>query len=59
MTIPTDRSIGRHAIPGGNGTFRARLLETIAQNILDLGDALIERCMAESGLTRAVAPSPT
>ena len=31
---------------------RAVLLETIAQNILDLGDELIERCMAETGLPR-------
>lgn len=31
---------------------RATLLETIAQNILDLGDALVERVMAESGLPR-------
>jgi NADP-dependent aldehyde dehydrogenase len=29
---------------------RATFLETIAQNILDLGDALIEAAMAESGL---------
>ncbi|TFI58507.1 aldehyde dehydrogenase (NADP(+)) [Sphingomonas parva] len=32
---------------------RARFLETIAQNILDIGDALIERAMAETGLPRA------
>lgn len=32
---------------------RARFVETIAQNILDLGDALVERCVAESGLPRA------
>ena len=32
---------------------RARFLETVAQNILDLGDALIERAMAETGLPRA------
>jgi 2,5-dioxopentanoate dehydrogenase len=32
---------------------RAVFLETIAQNILELGDALIERAMAESGLPRA------
>ncbi|HEX8193041.1 MAG TPA: aldehyde dehydrogenase (NADP(+)) [Allosphingosinicella sp.] len=32
---------------------RARLLEGIAQNILDLGDRLVERVMAESGLPRA------
>ncbi|HEY3598622.1 MAG TPA: aldehyde dehydrogenase (NADP(+)) [Paraburkholderia sp.] len=32
---------------------RARLLETIAQNILDLGDALLERASAESGLPLA------
>jgi 2,5-dioxopentanoate dehydrogenase len=32
---------------------RARFLEAIAQNILDLGDALIERCMTETGLPRA------
>ncbi|WP_322012378.1 aldehyde dehydrogenase (NADP(+)) [Paraburkholderia sp. J12] len=32
---------------------RARFLEAIAQNILDLGDTLIERCMAETGLPRA------
>jgi NADP-dependent aldehyde dehydrogenase len=31
---------------------RARLLEAIAQGILDLGDALVERVMAESGLPR-------
>ncbi|HEX8412983.1 MAG TPA: aldehyde dehydrogenase family protein, partial [Sphingomicrobium sp.] len=31
---------------------RAKLLESIAQNILDLGDELVERCMAESGLPR-------
>lgn len=32
---------------------RAAFLEAIAQNILDLGDTLIERCVAESGLPRA------
>ena len=32
---------------------RAQFLETIAQNILDLGDDLIERCVTESGLPRA------
>jgi 2,5-dioxopentanoate dehydrogenase len=31
---------------------RAKFLETIAQNILDIGDDLIERCMMESGLPR-------
>jgi NADP-dependent aldehyde dehydrogenase len=31
---------------------RARFLEAIAQNILDIGDDLIERCMIESGLPR-------
>lgn len=31
---------------------RATFLETAAQNILDLGDELVERCMAESGLPR-------
>ncbi len=31
---------------------RARFLETIAENILDLGDALVERACAESGLPR-------
>ncbi|SDD28022.1 aldehyde dehydrogenase (NADP(+)) [Paraburkholderia lycopersici] len=31
---------------------RARFLETIAQKIVDIGDDLIERCMAESGLPR-------
>jgi NADP-dependent aldehyde dehydrogenase len=31
---------------------RAKLLETIAQNIVDIGDELVERCMAESGLPR-------
>src|SRR5437868_2943711 len=31
---------------------RARFLEAIAQGILDLGDVLIERVMAESGLPR-------
>src|SRR6187402_180509 len=32
---------------------RALLLETIAQNLMDLGDELIERAMAESGLPKA------
>ncbi|NEX61253.1 aldehyde dehydrogenase (NADP(+)) [Noviherbaspirillum galbum] len=32
---------------------RAAFLERIAENILALGDALIERCMRESGLPRA------
>jgi len=32
---------------------RAKFLEDIAQNILDLGDALIERAMAETGLPQA------
>ncbi|MDB5449020.1 MAG: aldehyde dehydrogenase, partial [Phenylobacterium sp.] len=32
---------------------RAALLEAIADNILEVGDALVERCMAESGLPRA------
>jgi NADP-dependent aldehyde dehydrogenase len=32
---------------------RAQFLETIAQNILDLGDDLVERCVIESGLPRA------
>ena len=32
---------------------RALFLETIAQNILDLGDALLERCHAECGLPMA------
>jgi NADP-dependent aldehyde dehydrogenase len=32
---------------------RAEFLEAIAQNILDIGDDLIERCMIESGLPRA------
>jgi NADP-dependent aldehyde dehydrogenase len=31
---------------------RARLLETIAQGILDLGDVLVERVISESGLPR-------
>ncbi|WP_244849391.1 aldehyde dehydrogenase (NADP(+)) [Caballeronia sp. SL2Y3] len=31
---------------------RAKFLEAIAQNILDIGDDLIERCMIESGLPR-------
>ncbi|RYI98652.1 MAG: aldehyde dehydrogenase (NADP(+)), partial [Acetobacteraceae bacterium] len=31
---------------------RARFLETIADNILAIGDELVERCMAESGLPR-------
>ncbi|WP_425505302.1 aldehyde dehydrogenase (NADP(+)) [Sphingomonas piscis] len=31
---------------------RAAFLEAIAQNILDLGDELVERCMTESGLPR-------
>ncbi|SEQ85795.1 NADP-dependent aldehyde dehydrogenase [Faunimonas pinastri] len=31
---------------------RARFLEAIAQNILDIGDELVVRCMAESGLPR-------
>ncbi|HXE09644.1 MAG TPA: aldehyde dehydrogenase (NADP(+)) [Acidobacteriaceae bacterium] len=34
------------------GEKRAQLLEAIAQGILDLGDVLIERVMAESGLPR-------
>jgi len=33
---------------------RARFLETIAENILGLGDALVERAMRESGLPRSV-----
>ena len=32
---------------------RAAFLERIAQNILELGDELVERCVAESGLPRA------
>lgn len=32
---------------------RAVFLETIAANILELGDALVERCIEESGLPRA------
>ncbi|HKT96628.1 MAG TPA: aldehyde dehydrogenase (NADP(+)) [Paraburkholderia sp.] len=32
---------------------RAGFLEAIAANILELGDALVERCVAESGLPRA------
>lgn len=32
---------------------RAIFLDTIAQNILNLGDALLERCMIETGLPRA------
>ena len=32
---------------------RARVLERIADNILAIGDELVERCMAESGLPRA------
>jgi NADP-dependent aldehyde dehydrogenase len=32
---------------------RAAFLEAVAQGILDIGDGLIERCMAESGLPRA------
>ena len=32
---------------------RAQFLETIAENILEIGDALIERCVSESGLPRA------
>jgi alpha-ketoglutaric semialdehyde dehydrogenase len=31
---------------------RAKFLEAIAQNILDIGDELIERCVKESGLPR-------
>jgi len=31
---------------------RAKFLEAIAQNILDIGDELIERCILESGLPR-------
>ena len=31
---------------------RAKFLETIAQNIMDIGDELIERCVLESGLPR-------
>jgi alpha-ketoglutaric semialdehyde dehydrogenase len=36
-----------------DGTVRARLLETIAENILRLGDELLERAHAESGLPLA------
>ncbi|MCO6060441.1 aldehyde dehydrogenase (NADP(+)) [Pseudomonas sp. MOB-449] len=32
---------------------RAKFLETIAWNIMDIGDELIERCMIETGLPRA------
>lgn len=32
---------------------RARFLEKIAENILETGDALIDRCVSESGLPRA------
>ncbi|MFP3570992.1 aldehyde dehydrogenase family protein, partial [Paraburkholderia sp. SIMBA_030] len=32
---------------------RARFLETIGEQIMAIGDALIERCMAETGLPRA------
>ncbi len=32
---------------------RAKFLEAIAQNILDIGDELVERCVTESGLPRA------
>lgn len=32
---------------------RAAFLEKIAENIIALGDTLIERCVAESGLPRA------
>ena len=32
---------------------RARFLETIAANIMDIGDALVERASAETGLPRA------
>jgi len=32
---------------------RAEFLDTIANNILELGDALVERCVAETGLPRA------
>ena len=35
-----------------NADTRAGFLEAIAQNILDLGDELVERCVAESGLPR-------
>ncbi|BDB19530.1 fatty aldehyde dehydrogenase [Pseudomonas sp. CYM-20-01] len=38
----------RETTPG----HRAVFLETIARNLLALGDALIERCMAETGLPR-------
>jgi NADP-dependent aldehyde dehydrogenase len=37
---------------GADPELRARLLETIAENILELGDTLVERVMAESGLPR-------
>lgn len=37
---------------GADPETRAQFLEAIAQNILDLGDALIERVMVESGLPR-------
>ncbi|MEO8408802.1 MAG: aldehyde dehydrogenase family protein, partial [Oxalobacteraceae bacterium] len=32
---------------------RAQFLETIAENILEIGDVLTERCVSESGLPRA------
>ncbi|MHA5498432.1 aldehyde dehydrogenase (NADP(+)) [Pseudomonas aeruginosa] len=32
---------------------RAAFLETVAQNIINIGDELIERCMVETGLPRA------
>ena len=37
---------------GADPESRAGFLEAIAQNILDLGDELVERCVAESGLPR-------
>lgn len=40
------------AYRGRDPEARAGFLESIARNILDLGDALVERCVAESGLPR-------
>ncbi|MFL5163249.1 MAG: aldehyde dehydrogenase family protein, partial [Microvirga sp.] len=49
-------ALAAKAFPIYHGTSladRAGFLEHVAQNILDIGDKLITRCMAESGLPRA------
>ncbi len=42
-----------HAYRDSNREERARFLETVADNIMAIGDALIERATAETGLPRA------